>query len=91
MTNQEISRKIKIIKENYVNGNINSEDMMDHLDDLCCELEECEGAFGIVSELISSAKRLSNNEGILSRTPAIGSSITWISALLLVILLLSFS
>ena len=51
----------------------------------------CEGASGIVSELISSAKRLSNNEGILSRTPAIGSSITWISALLLVILLLSFS
>ena len=47
MTNQEISRKIKIIKENYVNGNINSEDMMEHLDDLCCELEECEGAFGM--------------------------------------------
>ena len=47
MTNQEISAKIKLIKENYVNGNINSEDLMDNLDDLCCELEECEGAFGM--------------------------------------------
>ena len=47
MTNQEISEKIKVIKENYINGNINSEDMWDHLDDLCCELEECEGAFGM--------------------------------------------
>ena len=33
MTNQEITAKIKLIKENYVNGNINSEDMMDALDD----------------------------------------------------------
>ena len=47
MTNQEISSKIKLIKENYVNGNINSEDMIDALDDLCCEIEECEGAFGM--------------------------------------------
>ena len=47
MTNQEITAKIKLIKENYVNGNINSEDMMDALDDLCCEIEECEGAFGM--------------------------------------------
>ena len=47
MTNQEISSKIKLIKENYVNGNINTEDLMDHLDDLCCEIEECEGAFGM--------------------------------------------
>ena len=50
MTNQEISAKIKLIKENYVNGNINSEDLMDALDDLCCEIEECEGAFGMKIE-----------------------------------------
>ena len=47
MTQNEIENKVKLIKENYVNGNINSEDLMDHLDDLCCELEECEGAFGM--------------------------------------------
>ena len=47
MTNQEISNKIKLIKENFANGNINSEDLIDVLDDLCCELEECAGAFGM--------------------------------------------
>ena len=47
MTNLEITSKIKLIKENYVNGNINSEDMLDAFDDLCCEIEECEGAFGM--------------------------------------------
>ena len=45
MTNQEISGKIKLIKENFANGNINSEELLDVLDDLCCEIEECEGAF----------------------------------------------
>ena len=50
MTNQEISSKIKLIKENYVNGNISTEDLMDHLDDLCCDIEECEGAFGMSFE-----------------------------------------
>ena len=47
MTNQEISGKIKLIKENFANGNINSEVLLDVLDDLCCEIEECEGAFGM--------------------------------------------
>ena len=47
MTNQEISCKIKLIKENFANGNINSEELLDVLDDLCCEIEECEGAFGM--------------------------------------------
>ena len=47
MTNQEISGKIKLIKENFANGNINSEELLDVLDALCCEIEECEGAFGM--------------------------------------------
>ena len=47
MTNQEISGKIKLIIENFANGNINSEELLDVLDDLCCEIEECEGAFGM--------------------------------------------
>jgi len=47
MTNQEITSKLKLIKENYVNGNITGDDLCELLDDLCCELEECEGAFGM--------------------------------------------
>ena len=35
----------------------------------------CDGAVGIISEVINSAKQLGNNDGILSRTPALGSSI----------------
>ena len=49
MTTKQITSKINLIKENYVNGNINSEDMCDLLDDLVCEMEECEGPFGMVS------------------------------------------
>ena len=41
-----------------------------------------------VSELIDNVKQLSAEPGILSRTPALGSSVAWISALLLIILLL---
>ena len=51
----------------------------------------CDGAVGIISEVINSAKQLGNNDGILSRTPALGSSIAWISGLLLLILLLRFA
>ena len=51
----------------------------------------CDGAVGIISEVINSAKQLGNNDGILSRTPALGSSIAWISGLLLVVLLLRFA
>jgi len=42
-----------------------------------------------VSELIDNVKQLSAEPGILSRTPALGSSVAWISALLLIMLLLT--
>ena len=51
----------------------------------------CDGAVGIITEVINSAKQLGNNDGILSRTPALGSSIAWISGLLLLVLLLRFA
>ena len=51
----------------------------------------CDGLVGIISEVINSAKQLGNNDGILSRTPALGSSIAWISGLLLLVLLLRFA
>ncbi len=51
----------------------------------------CDGAVGIIYEVINSAKQLGNNDGILSRTPALGSSIAWISGLLLLVLLLRFA
>ena len=51
----------------------------------------CDGAVGIISEVINSAKQLGDNDGILSRTPALGSSIAWISGLLLLVLLLRFA
>ena len=51
----------------------------------------CDGAAEIISEVINSAKQLGNNDGILSRTPALGSSIAWISGLLLLVLLLRFA
>ena len=47
MTNQEITNKITNIKENFQNGNISGDDMCELLSDLCCEIEECEGAFGM--------------------------------------------
>ena len=51
----------------------------------------CDGAVGIISEVINSAKQLGNYDGMLSRTPALGSSIAWISGLLLLVLLLRFA
>ena len=51
----------------------------------------CDGAMGIISEVINSAKQLGNYDGMLSRTPALGSSIAWISGLLLLVLLLRFA
>ena len=47
MTNQEITNKINNIKENYQNGNCTGDDMCELLSDLICEIEECEGAFGM--------------------------------------------
>ena len=49
MTNQEITGKITNIKENYQNGNITGDEMCELLDDLVCEAEECQGAFGMES------------------------------------------
>ena len=47
MTNKEITDKINMIKENYQNGNCTGDDMCELLSDLVCEIEECEGAFGM--------------------------------------------
>ena len=47
MTNQEITGKITNFKENYQNGNITGDDLCELLSDLVCEIEECEGAFGM--------------------------------------------
>ncbi len=49
MTTPEIVSKIKMIKENFQNGNIDSEETCELLDDLVCEIEECEGPFGMGS------------------------------------------
>jgi|TARA_R110001583_G_scaffold43744_2_gene139031 hypothetical protein len=47
MTIQEIMNKIKDIKANYVNGMINSEDMIECIDDLIHDVEGNDGfAFG---------------------------------------------
>ena len=50
MTQNEIVNKIKLTKENYINNNISIDDVMDLLDDLCCEIEECNGVFGMNSD-----------------------------------------
>ena len=44
---REITNKITMIKENYGNGNITGDDLCELLSDLVCEIEECEGAFGM--------------------------------------------
>jgi len=49
ITLQEVGSKIQLLKENYVNNNINTEDLIDALDDLCCDIDECTGAFGMNS------------------------------------------
>ena len=46
MTTPEIVNKIRLIKEAYQNGNITGEETCELLDDLICEIEECEGPFG---------------------------------------------
>ena len=47
MTIQEIMNRIKDIKGNYVNGEINSEDMIEHIDDLIHDVERNDGfSFG---------------------------------------------
>ena len=49
MVTKEITNKITLIKENYQNGNITGDEMCELLDDLICEVEECEGPFGMAS------------------------------------------
>ena len=51
MTIQEIVANIKNIKKNYVNGNINTDDMIECFDDLCCEIEESTGVLGGVFDM----------------------------------------
>ena len=46
MTTPEIVDKIRRIKEGFQQGNINSEETCELLDDLICEIEECEGPYG---------------------------------------------
>ena len=45
MTIQEIVDKIKVVKEGYVNGQLDSEELVEFLDDLCCEIEGCNDSF----------------------------------------------
>ena len=47
MTTKDIVSKIHLIKDNFANGNIDSDETIELLDDLCCEIEECEGPFGM--------------------------------------------
>mgnify|MGYP001463484477 CR=1 FL=1 len=47
MTLKEVAGKIELIKGNYAEGNITSDELCELLDDLCCEIEECEGPFGM--------------------------------------------
>ena len=49
MTNKEIVSKITLIKDNFANGNINSDETVELLDDLVCEIEECDGPFAMGS------------------------------------------
>ena len=46
MTTPEIVNKIRGIKEGFQNGDFNSEETTELLDDLICEIEECEGPYG---------------------------------------------
>ena len=47
---RDITNKITLIKENYGNGNITGDDLCELLDDLVCEIEECNGPFGMNSK-----------------------------------------
>ena len=40
MTLQEIVNNIKSIRENYINDNIDGEDVMEHLEDLCNDIKD---------------------------------------------------
>ena len=47
MTTPEIVDKIRRIKEGFQNGDITGDETCELLDDFLCEMEECEGAFGM--------------------------------------------
>ena len=49
MTYDEIVAKIELVKGNYQNGNIDGDEMCEILDDLCCEIEDCNDAFSGMS------------------------------------------
>ena len=48
MTYDEIVAKIELVKGNYLNGNIDGEEMWEVLDDLCCDISECNDPFSIM-------------------------------------------
>ena len=50
MTLNKVTENITNIKENYQNGNITGDEMCELLDDLVCEVEECQGAFAMESD-----------------------------------------
>ena len=50
MTLEKVTENITNIKENYQNGNITGDEMCELLDDLVCEVEECNGAFGMETD-----------------------------------------
>jgi hypothetical protein len=45
MTYDEIVDKIELLTGNYQNGNIDGEEMCELLDDLCCDITECNDPF----------------------------------------------
>ena len=49
MTYDEIVAKIELVKGNYQNGNIDGDDMCELLDDLCCDISECNNPFNLMS------------------------------------------
>jgi hypothetical protein len=49
MTYDEIVAKIELVKGNYLNGNIDGEEMCEVLDDLCCDISECNNPFNLMS------------------------------------------
>jgi hypothetical protein len=49
MTNKDIVNKLNLIKDNFADGNISNDETVELLDDLVCEIEECDGPFAMGS------------------------------------------
>ena len=45
MNLKEIVKQIELIRENYVNGNIDGDDMSEYLEDLCSEIKHSADSF----------------------------------------------